>query len=41
VRRLTEELGGEIDVETEKGHGTCMTVRLPFTPDNGGASGET
>lgn len=31
VRHLTEALGGEIDVETEKGEGTRFTVRLPHS----------
>jgi len=29
VQRLVEALGGSIDVESEKGVGTCFTVRLP------------
>lgn len=29
--RLIETLGGEIEVETEKGEGTCFMVRLPKT----------
>lgn len=29
VKRLTEEMGGTIDVETEKGDGSCFIVRLP------------
>ncbi len=30
TRRLTELLGGTISVDTEKGEGTCFTVRLPL-----------
>ncbi|WP_263788061.1 sensor histidine kinase [Salinibacter grassmerensis] len=33
VQQLTEELGGTIDVETEKGVGTCFTVEVPLTDD--------
>lgn len=33
VERLLERMGGSIDVETEKGVGTCFTVRLPTNPD--------
>lgn len=29
VHRLTQALGGEIEVNTEKGEGTCFVVRLP------------
>ena len=35
VRELVETLGGRIDVDTEKGEGTCIIVHLPRT------SGET
>jgi PAS domain S-box-containing protein len=31
TRRLTEQLGGEIDVESQFGHGTTFSVRLPVT----------
>ncbi|MFB6248895.1 MAG: PAS domain S-box protein [Salinibacter sp.] len=31
VKRLTEELGGAIDVETERGEGTSFSVRLPLS----------
>ncbi len=33
TKRLSEALGGEIDVESEKGKGTCFTVRLPRRHD--------
>jgi signal transduction histidine kinase len=29
VKRLTEEMNGRVGVDTEKGEGTCVTVRLP------------
>lgn len=29
VNRLTEEMGGSIEVETQKGEGTCFTLKLP------------
>ncbi len=29
VKRLTEELGGTVEVDTEKGEGTCFSIRLP------------
>lgn len=38
VKRLTEELKGSIEVETEKGTGTCFTIRFPKTP--GQAAGD-
>ncbi len=31
VNHLVEEHGGTIELETEKGEGTCFTVRLPIT----------
>lgn len=31
VKKLTEALGGTIDVKTEKREGSCFTVRLPRT----------
>jgi len=30
VRELTDALGGTVEVQTEKGEGSCFTVRLPF-----------
>ena len=33
VRRLTEAMDGTIEVETEKGTGTCFTVRFPKRPE--------
>jgi PAS domain S-box-containing protein len=41
VKRLTDELGGEVDVETEKGEGTCFAVTLPLTDDAHERSDET
>ena len=38
VKHLVEEFGGTVQVETEKGEGTCFTVRLPLMAD--GASPE-
>jgi signal transduction histidine kinase len=38
TKRLTDALGGRIDVESEKGEGTCFTVRLPRRHE--GDSGE-
>ena len=36
VRELTERLEGTIDVETQKGEGSCFTVRFPLHEDNAG-----
>jgi signal transduction histidine kinase len=30
VRRLVDLIGGQIDLESTKGKGTCFTVRLPI-----------
>lgn len=29
TKRAVDEMEGSIDVETEKGEGTCFTIRLP------------
>ncbi|WP_251981601.1 sensor histidine kinase, partial [Salinibacter ruber] len=29
TQKATEEMGGQVDVETEAGAGSCFTVRLP------------
>lgn len=29
VRRVVEEMGGSIEVKTQKGEGSCFTVRFP------------
>jgi len=33
TRRVVEELGGSIEVETRKGEGSCFTIRLPRAED--------
>jgi len=37
TRRLTQQLGGQIEVESVFGEGTRFSVRLPFTMPSGGA----
>ena len=32
TKRLSEMMGGTIEVESDAGRGTCFTVRLPFEP---------
>jgi adenylate cyclase len=32
TKRLSEMMGGSIEVESDVGRGTCFTVRLPFEP---------
>lgn len=39
VKQLTEELEGSVEVETEKGTGTCFTIRLPKTPEQAAGNG--
>lgn len=34
VKRLTEEMDGTIEVETQKGEGTCFTLRFPYAPSS-------
>lgn len=38
VDHLVEEFGGMVEVDTEKGEGTCFTVYLPFTSEDAEAS---
>lgn len=35
VKQLTEALGGTLDIDTEKGTGTCVTVHFPLSADAG------
>ncbi len=35
TKRAAEEMGGSIEVDTQKGAGTCMTVRLPEAEEAG------
>ncbi len=37
TREAVDQMGGSIEVETEKGQGTCMTVRLPLAKEAGAA----
>ncbi|MCS3784718.1 PAS domain S-box protein [Salinibacter ruber] len=37
TREAVDQMGGSIEVETEKGQGTCMTVRLPLAGEAGAA----
>jgi signal transduction histidine kinase len=39
TRQLVQDLGGEIRVESEPGHGACFTVELPSRPRPGGGKG--
>ena len=40
TRKVIEEHGGTIEVESEKGRGTCFTVRLPYDVQKDGISAE-
>ncbi|WP_251963914.1 PAS domain-containing protein [Salinibacter ruber] len=37
TREAVDQMGGSIEVETQKGAGTCMTVRLPLAGEAGAA----
>ncbi|WP_240316401.1 PAS domain S-box protein [Salinibacter ruber] len=37
TREAVDQMGGSIEVETQKGAGTCMTVRLPLAKEAGAA----
>ncbi|WP_251951908.1 PAS domain-containing protein [Salinibacter ruber] len=37
TREAVDQMGGSVEVETEKGQGTCMTVRLPLAGEAGAA----
>ncbi len=37
TREAVAQMGGSIEVETQKGQGTCMTVRLPLAEEAGAA----
>ncbi|MCS3698659.1 PAS domain-containing protein [Salinibacter ruber] len=37
TREAVDQMGGSIEVETQKGQGTCMTVRLPLAGEAGAA----
>jgi len=38
TRRIVEEHGGSIEVHSDRGRGTCFTVRLPVGAEDAGAS---
>jgi signal transduction histidine kinase len=37
TREAVDQMGGSIEVDTQKGQGTCMTVRLPLAGEAGAA----